>query len=111
MKFRVVFLLLTSILVFSSASAQETGALTHARGVVNVELNQPYFVTLKWADPFADTKYTATCSPIPSATFQTPGAWVYIFQITQVAPTFVKVEVAANGGPGTVRIDCIALHD
>ena len=114
MKFRTVLMFLASVLVLSSASAQDSGAITHARGVVNIEQNQNYFVILKWAVPFTDTKYTVSCTPIVAATLQLPGTGVYLFQIAQSAPTFVKVELAAEGVPpagAMVQINCIAIHD
>ncbi|MGA8150435.1 MAG: hypothetical protein WB952_05755 [Terriglobales bacterium] len=112
MKFRVMLMFLASVLVLSPASAQDSGAITHARGSVNIEQNQDYFVKLKWAVPFADTKYTVSCTPIVPAAWQTTGDGVYLFEIAQVAPTFVKVELAADvGEPGIVHIDCIAIHD
>lgn len=111
MKMRVVLMFLASVLMLSSASAQDTGTITHARGVVNIQQNQNYFVTLKWAVPFADTKYTVSCSPIASSSFQNPGTGVYLFQIVHISPEVVKVELAAEGGTGPIRIDCIALHD
>ncbi len=115
MKIRVVLMFLVSVLVLSSASAQDSGTITHARTTIDVLQNQNYFVKLKWAVPFTDTKYTVSCTPIVSATLQLPGTGVYLFQIAQVAPTFVKVELAAEGVPSTptavVHIDCIAIHD
>ena len=104
MKFRVPLMFLASVLVVSSAHAQESGAITHARGSVNIEQNQNYFAKLKWAVPFADTKYTVSCTPIVPAALQLPGTGVYLFQIAQVAPTYVKVEVAAEGVPPAVIV-------
>lgn len=109
MKNRVALVMTTWALMLPWLSAQE-GALTHARAVVNVQQNQPYFVTLKWAVPFADNKYTVSCSPLASSGFQGAGSGVYLFQVTAIAPTYVKVELAAIG-TGPIGIDCIALHD
>jgi len=110
MKIRILLVAITSVLMLPSLSAQE-GALTHARAVVDILQNQNYFVTLKWAVPFADTKYTVSCSPVVPASFQGVGSGVYLFQITAKAPTQIKVEIAAEGGTGNIQIDCIALHD
>jgi len=94
----------------SPASGQGTAVLSHARGVVNIQQNQNYLVRLKWAAPFADNKYTASCTPIAPSGFQGDGYGVYLFQVTQISPASVQVEVAAIG-TGALRIDCIALHD
>lgn len=109
MKIRILLLSIVSILMLPTLYAQQ-GALTHARAVVNVQENQPYFVTLKWAVPFADTKYTVSCSPLVSSDFQGVGQGVYLFQVTTITPKGLTVELAAIG-TGNVKIDCLALHD
>ena len=103
-------LIALALSLLTQASAQNTPALTHARAVVNIKQNQPYFVGLKWAVPFKDDKYTVSCSPIASPGLQGAGNGVYLFQVTRVAPASIQVEVAAIG-TGLMHIDCLGLHD
>jgi hypothetical protein len=108
-------LLVVMMLSFAGQICWSTNApvITHARATVNIQQNQNYFVALKWAVPFSDNKYTASCSPVVPPSLQGPGAGIYLLQITHISPASIQVETAASGVPpaALVHIDCIGLHD
>jgi trimeric autotransporter adhesin len=85
--------------------------VNHARAVVDILLNEPYFVTLNWSFPFPDTSYTVSCSPLVPSSFQGEGSGVYLLQVTSIATSTAQVEVAAEGGTGDITIHCIGVHD
>jgi hypothetical protein len=81
--------------------------LNHARGVVDIQQNQTYAVTLNWSFPFPDTNYTVSCTPVSSGY---TGSGEYLLQVTSISPTSVQVEIAAYVG-GDISIHCIGVHD
>jgi hypothetical protein len=84
--------------------------VNHARAVVSIQENRNYFFMLRWNSPFPDTHYTATCGPQASPGFQGAGQGVYLFQVSSVTPTSIRLEVAAIGS-GQLVLHCLGVHD
>ena len=99
--------------VITGTSPQVVGPLVpvnHARTTVPVNSNHDtYVVTLKWALPFPDTNYTATCSALYAFG---PSGGVWALQITSISQTSLQVGVGLYPSQApSVTLHCIGVHD